>query len=332
MKLNEIFSSNLVFAKDKPIKVFGTGKGSGEITFLDKTQTFVSQSDFWCVEFAPEDCGGPYTLTAKLNGETTTLKNIFVGEVFVFCGQSNLQFKLQSSKTPEELYKTNPLLRLYSTERLDSEEFFLPKDGWVTAKSEEVGKWSALGYLSSNFYQKDKGVAVGVITCYQGASVIESWIPKGELEKNGIIVPDKEKFIDHFVKDYTWNKDGFLYDFALSQILPFSISAVVWYQGESDAYGKESEIYDKELEILISCFRKDFGDENLPFVIVELADCDERASDGWTNIQLAQKRVVKKDRNSVLVISKDVCETNDIHPPTKHLLAKRISDGLKKII
>ncbi len=332
MKLNEIFSDNLVFAKGKPIRIFGTGKGNGEIIFMGETIRVASDSDFWCVEFSPRDYGGPYEIISTLNGETTIIKNVYVGEVLVYCGQSNLQFKLESSTAPKELYETNSLLRLYSPNRLDNEEFFFPKDGWVMAEKDTVGKWTALGYLASNATQKQKGVAVGVITCYQGASVIESWLPNGELKKHGIDIPIEEKFIDHFVPQYTWNKNGFLYDFALSQILPFSVSAIIWYQGESDAYGGEAKIYDKELEILISCYRKAFNDENLPFAIVGLADCDERAGEGWTNIQNAQEKVAKKDRNSVFIVSKDVCETNDIHPPTKHLLAKRICEGLKKII
>ena len=332
MELSQIFSNNLVFAKDKPVRIFGSGKGNGEITFMGETKRVASNSDFWCVEFSPRGYGGPYEIISTLNGETTIIKNVYVGEVLVFCGQSNLQFKLASSKTPKSLYETNSLLRLFSTKRLDDEEFFYPEDGWVTAKKDEVYKWTALGYLASNLFQNERGVAVGVITCYQGASVIESWLPRGELEKNGIVLLGKEKFIDHFVPQYTWNKDGFLYDFALSQILPFSVSAVVWYQGESDAYGEEAKMYDRELEILISCYRKAFNDENLPFAIVGLADCDERAGEGWTNIQNAQEKVAKKDRNSVFIVSKDVCETNDIHPPTKHFLAKRICEGLKKII
>lgn len=333
MKLNEIFSDNLVFAKGKPIRIFGTGKGTGEITFMGITKSVVSKGDFWQVEFPKSNYGGPYTLTATLNGETTVLNNIYIGEVFVFAGQSNLQFKLQSSTSPKELYETNSLLRLYSPNRLDNEEFFFPKDGWVMAEKDTVGKWTALGYLASNATQKQKGVAVGVITCYQGASVIESWLPSGELKKHGIDIPIEEKFIDHQVPAYkVWNKDGMLYEYALGQILPFSVSAVVWYQGESDAHGKEAEIYDKELEILISCWKKAFNDSTLPFVIVQLADCEERLGEGWLNVQKAQERVCERIPNTALVISKDVCETNDIHPPTKHLLAERISTELIKLV
>ncbi len=333
MKFNEIFSDNLVFAKGKPIRIFGTGKGTGEITFMGETKNVVSNEDFWCVEFSGKDYGGPYELTATLNGKTTVLDNIHIGEVFVYAGQSNLQFKLQSSTAPKDMYEDNANLRLYSPNRLDNEEFFFPKDGWITAKSESVGKWTALGFLASNGYQKQKGVAVGVITCYQGASVIESWLPNGELKKHGIDFPIEEKYIDHRVPDYNvWNKDGMLFEYALGQIVPFSVSAIVWYQGESDAFGKEAEIYDKELEILISCWKKEFNDKNLPFVIVQIANCEERLGEGWLNVQNAQKRVCERVENTELVISKDVCETNDIHPPTKHLLAERICTALIKLV
>ena len=81
MKLVQIFTSNLVFAVEKPIRVFGTGKGIAEIVFRGEKRRVESDGGNWMVEFAPLSYGGPYELTATLNGETKTLEKVYVGDI-----------------------------------------------------------------------------------------------------------------------------------------------------------------------------------------------------------------------------------------------------------
>ena len=89
----------------------------------------------------------------------------------------------------------------------------------MTCDKEEVGDWSALAYLSGQIVQKHKGIAVGVIVCCQGASVIESWLPCGTLEELGINIAEEDKFMDHTYPDFAeWNKDGTLYEKSLCKV------------------------------------------------------------------------------------------------------------------
>lgn len=170
-------------------------------------------------------------------------------------------------------------------------------------------------------------VAVGLISCYQGASVIESWLPEGTLEKNGIAIPDEGKNIDHFFENYSsWNTDGTLYEKALGQVVPFKVSAIVWYQGESDASSGEAPFYKDELKLLIDAWRKDFDDLSLPFVIVQIADTYKGI--GWKTLQKAQYDIQSEVNCVKTVISADVCEKDEIHPPTKDKLSQRIADAL----
>lgn len=170
-------------------------------------------------------------------------------------------------------------------------------------------------------------VAVGLISCYQGASVIESWLPEGTLEKNGIVIPDEGKNIDHFFENYSsWNTDGTLYEKALGQVVPFKVSAIVWYQGENDASSGEAPFYKDELKLLIDAWRKDFDDLSLPFVIVQIADTYKGI--GWKTLQKAQYDIQSEVNCVKTVISADVCEKDEIHPPTKDKLSQRIADAL----
>ncbi len=82
----------------------------------------------------------------------------------------------------------------------------------------------------------------------------------------------------------------------------------------------------KEVCALIDTWRSDLKNEELPFVIVQIADyCRCENPDAWSMIQDAQFRVQWMRKNVITVISSDVCENNDIHPKTKDKLAERVA-------
>ena len=330
MQLDKIFSSNMVFPKGKEIWFYGTGKGNVKITFDGEQKTAVSCGDEWKICFSPRDFGGPYSAVIRMDNETVELQNIYVELVFLMAGQSNMQFKLKEST--EKHYISNPLVRLFSTYRIEDTDCFHSADGWVVCDEKTAGEWSAIAYYVGNMVSEKLNVAVGLISCYQGASVIESWLPEGTLEKNGIAVTDSGKHPDHFCDLYSaWNSDGTLYEKVFKQILPFSVSAVVWYQGESDASDGEAPFYRDELKLLIDTWRKDLGDASLPFVIVQIAEHSGKG-ESWRVIQKAQYEIQHEVNDVKTVISADVCEKDVIHPPTKDRLSKRIADALRGMI
>lgn len=328
MKLNNIFSSHMVFAKGKPVRIYGEGKGSAKITFAGTTKTVESDSDKWLVEFPAMDFGGPYDLVAEFENETVSLCDIYIGKVFLMAGQSNMQFKISESTYDPKEHECSDLVRFYCTDRKEKSERFTPVDGWVKCTKENAKDFSCIGYIVSQIISKRDGIAVGIVCCYQGASVIESWLPEGTYEKLGIQMPIEEKHIVHTEPLFiAWNHDGDLYNYAFSQVVPFSFSAVAWYQGESDASPSEAKVYDTALCGLIDLWRDDLGDKELNFVIVQIADFEKEMSEGegWAGIQAAQERAAAKRDHTYLVVSKDVCDTKNIHPADKNILSERIA-------
>ena len=333
MKLNKIFTSNAVFAKGKPIRIYGDGAGVASISFAGDTKTVESTFDEWSVEFDPMDYGGPYTLEAIFEDETVTLENIYIGIVLLISGQSNMQFKMKESSQKGGKYIENRKIRCFFTERIENGEKYTPDDGWVECTAETAPDWSAIGYNLAHNFARAQDVAVGLIACYQGASVIQSWYPKGSNEAAGIFIDHSEKHSDHTHPIYVkWNPEGVLYEFALSQVIPFAVSAVVWYQGESNAAEGEAVYYKDELHVLVNRWRADFCDEKLPFVVVQISNYIKRADVGWYMIQKAQKDFEAEKELVKCVISSDICEDDNIHPPTKDKLAERIYQALVEMI
>ena len=330
MELNKIFTSHMVFPAQKPIRVYGKGQGKAEIKFAGQKCIVMSDKADWMAELEPMEYGGPYFMEINFEDKKIVLEDIYIGEVYLFSGQSNMAFKMNESNTPFKLYKSNDKLRIYSIDKIAKPDYYNASDGWVACRKECIEKWSALAYLAGNEISECKDIAIGIIVCYQGESVIESWVPEGSFQKIGINISDEDKFENHFLD---WNKEGALYNFALSQVIPYSISAVVWYQGESDATEAEGHVYAEELCELIKIWRNDFCDDNLLFVIIQLADFVDRVALGWQEmgwplIQKAQMEISSKTHGVKTVISRDICENDEIHPSTKDKLAMRIAEVL----
>ena len=141
MRLNNIFTSGAVFPKGKTIRIFGTGKGECEIEFAGIKKSLKSEDDVWCAEFPPMQYGGPYTLIFTSDGERVELNDIYIGEVYLFGGQSNIAFMLKASNTPVEDYEEIEGLRLFKCQNDPSLD-----ECWQSARLGVIEEFSALGY------------------------------------------------------------------------------------------------------------------------------------------------------------------------------------------
>lgn len=331
--LADPFVDGCVLAKNKPVHIFGTGQGSVIVELLAddciasaKTRAVDGR---WTAELPAMPAGGPFQLAVHNHQQTITVSDVYVGQVIVIAGQSNMQFKLADSNTPPEEWQDDPLLREYTLPRLEEGEPYTPADGWIRCTKANAGNWSAVGYLTGAEIRKATGEAVALINCYQGASVIEAWIPEEIALQPKYSVPDDKRQGDFLCEYYwTWNKPGTLYNEVLSQIVPYSVSAVAWYQGESNTGEGEVAIYQDLFGELLTSWRAAFDDPDLPFVVVQLADHDRRGNEHWHHLQDIQAGLPDVFDHVSSVPCKDVCESNDIHPKSKAVLAQRIASAI----
>lgn len=326
MRLNEIFRDGMVLQAGKPVRVFGYGGGNASVELCGHTASYDDWGTDWEVELPAMDYGGPYDMKVRMCEREITLHDIYIGDVYLFAGQSNMQFKLRESYVEESAYESDGMLRLYVPDRIGGGDYFSPDDGWVKCEKETAGWWPCLGYMAGIELAEKKDRAVGIVGIYHGAADIQCFLPPRSFEDKRLDTPKEERFDIAF----PWNGvNSVIYDFSVKKIAPFSFGAVVWYQGESNTGPAESPVYDLFLKELIKTWREDFRDENLKFAVVQIADCDDRAGECWTNIQKCQEKCVAETENTVLVISRDVCETTDIHPRNKEKLAERIAKALQ---
>lgn len=326
LHFDPIFADHAILQAGKPVRIYGKGEGAVSVKLAALSQTVLAKDGHWCAEFPAQDYSTICNISATSCGETLTICDITFGDVYLIAGQSNMQFKLFESTSDGDVYECRDI-RLFSTERLESNEHFKPRDGWIMCNKDTAPNFSAIGYFLARDLHKRDNRPIGLVSLYQSASVIQSWLSDTALAQLALNIPSKELHWDHHHSDYSkWNGNAVLYNFAFSQAKNFAYKAVIWYQGESNSSEMESRSYDKMLCKMIELWRQDLNDPALPFVIIQIADCDSRNGEAWQRIQAAQETVARNTQNCYLVKCADICETDNIHPPTKHILAKRIAD------
>lgn len=326
MKLNPLFCDGMVLQAGKPIRIFGTGGGAASVEFLGSRAEGVFTATKWVLELPAAQYGGPYEMKVTLSGRERIIRDIYIGDVYLISGQSNMQFKLRESEVPAEQYRSHPLVRLFSTECMAGGESFFPEDGWVKCDRSIAGNWSCIGYLMGDILSEKRDTAVGLVTCYQGAAAIQCFLPRDVFEADPSLVVPQEIRYD---RKYVWNVGtSIFYEYMFSTLIPFSFAAVVFYQGESNASLQESEIYGRMLRLMIERWRRDLLDGDLRFVIIQIADYKPRLGQAWSNIQNAQTEMASLLPNVFTVESRDVCETDNIHPKKKTVLTQRVVEAL----
>ena len=330
LQLNPIFTDHMVLAARTPVRIYGEGEGTISVCLNGVTAQAQAAAGRFMVSLPAMPAGGPYEMTVSDGSASVTLTDVYLGRVYLCAGQSNMQLRLEETDFPAEQYEGNSLLRFFATARPEDGEPFSPADGWMISTKETAALRTAIGYIMGGDITRETGEAVGIVCCYQGASVIESWVPEGAYQKIGVNLTAEEKGGNHTEPLYAvWNPDGMLYNFCFRQVVPFAMSGVVWYQGESDSVDPEAPFYARELAELIRIWREDLMDDQLPFVIVQLADfVGFHREEAWKIIQQQQMDVMQMTGHVRTVVCADVCQNDFIHPVEKQELSHRVSQAL----
>ena len=118
-----------------------------------------------------------------------------------------------------------------------------------------------------------------------------------------------------------------LYQCMVRRVVPYTLKGFLYYQGESDDH--KPTLYYKLFCSLIQKWRKDWHDDTLPFVFVQLPQhryAADRDFKNWCLIREAQFKTFLTVRNTGMVCAADLGAYNDIHPKAKKTLAERMEN------
>ena len=123
---------------------------------------------------------------------------------------------------------------------------------------------------------------------------------------------------------HEWRPSG-LYESMLTQIAPYTVRGVLWYQGEAD--DSKAELYDRVFPAMIYSWRA-LWQEELPFLFVQLAPFRRwLACTGarWPEIRAAQQWTADNVSRTAMAVITDAGMEWDIHPKDKRPVGERLA-------
>jgi hypothetical protein len=113
---------------------------------------------------------------------------------------------------------------------------------------------------------------------------------------------------------------GQLYNGMIAPLAPFTLTGVLWYQGESNA--SKPELYPRILSSMIADWRTRFDSPALPFFLVQLPSFTDTH---FLWIREAESQVARDVPNVAVAVTIDTNDGYDLHPRQKREIGRRLS-------
>jgi sialate O-acetylesterase len=237
--------------------------------------------------------------------------------------------------------------------------------GWQAASPATVGQFTAVGYFFARDIHRAVGVPIGIIDSPWGGTPVESWMSDAARNSTSIGAeldarwkrelaewpPERvarysadlaawEKGQDDAKKNHTRNTipwpqfpasnaspalPGGLFNAMIAPFEPAAIRGFLWYQGEANV-GHPGE-YAELFTAMIRSWRQGFGQGDLPFYFVQLAnfgDENEMVNREWARLREAQAKALDLP-NTGMAVTVDIGDAHNIHPRNKQEVGRRLA-------
>jgi len=183
LELPLLVSDGMVVQRDQPIPVWGWAAAGSGVKVQFNGQNYSATTGYdggWRVEMPGLPAGGPYTMVVEGDGETRTVDDIWVGDVWVCSGQSNMEWPLGSTENADSAVAaaTDTLIRHFKIPKswAASPQEKLAGGEWQASSPAVAGEFTAVGYYFARRLRDGVDVPIGLINSTWGGSNIESWM------------------------------------------------------------------------------------------------------------------------------------------------------------
>ena len=356
--LSPIFSDGMVVQRHQPIRVQGYASAGAKVKveFVASQQTATCDKDgAWEVRFPAQKAGGPYTLKVESGGEEVILRDVYVGEVWLCSGQSNMQLPVRETATAKEdiakasqqkrvhLYNMRasriPFAEAWEEAYVDSlrrNEYYRPTH-WTVCDANTVSSFSAIGYNFACILAEELDCHIGVICNAVDGSLCESWIDRETLS-TGCPALNKDWWTEPLIQQWARNRaktnlknhpealphhpyaPSYLFDCGIAPLDGVTLAGVLWYQGEGNAHN--ATLHEQLFPLLQKSWRTHFDAPELPFYFVQLSGISTLPT--WGHFRDSQRRLAALPQ-TYMAVSYDLGEAKNIHPKRKREIAERLA-------
>ncbi|ADB17908.1 Sialate O-acetylesterase [Pirellula staleyi DSM 6068] len=328
--LPKVFGDHMVLQQSSEVAIWGTGAVGEEVTITlgDATaKAATGENGKWMAKLkTPAGSKEARELVVKGTNEVR-FKDVLVGEVWICSGQSNMEWSVAASDNPQkEAEAANfPLIRMIKVEKAVAGEPQTDiKGAWQVCSPSTVPGFSAVGYFFGRKLHQDLDVPVGMINTSWGGTICEAWTSKEALAASEPLKFMTERQLNIDPAKMNPNQPTVLYNAMLAPLVPYGIRGAIWYQGESNK--GRAEQYRTLFPVMISDWRKQFGQGDFPFGFVQLAPFDYGGSDPRELAEQWESQALTLSLpNTGMAVTTDIGNVKDIHPRNKQEVGRRLA-------
>ncbi|MEI8087008.1 MAG: Ig-like domain-containing protein, partial [Paludibacter sp.] len=292
--LPSVLSSNMVMQQDIQAALWGWGAPNETVQISASwNQTATATADAtgkWSTKIqTPKAVAGAnqtkHTLAFVGKNNTITLTNILIGDVYLCSGQSNMGFTMQpnGSNTLGVLnYASEIAAANYPNIRINKMTIYanaqyVPNENngsyWTDCNPTTIAGYSAVPYyFAQELYNNSNiNIPIGLLTPAVGGSSVQSWMRREALAADPVL---KSTVLDPFDQSPSLayaTASTVLYNGIIAPLVPFSLKAFLWYQGEANnGTTNYVDIYNKLCSTMLADWRALWGQGNIPFYYVQM--------------------------------------------------------------
>lgn len=357
--LAPLFSDQMVLQREQPLPIWGQAAPGSvvKLRLLDEQGAAITAASGevtadgngdWQITLPALPAGGPLQLVVATARQHITVKDVWLGDVWLASGQSNMEWPLSAqTENWQQAVKdaAYPKIRFFTVpnqiaatpqHQLPVTPLATPRAiEWVAASAETVPDFSAIGWYFAKQNHLEKGVAVGIIDATWGGTVAQSWTPAAALldlpayRQAAEEVTTAHQTLAKKISNSPANQQphwlpGVLFNAMIKPLVPYGIKGVLWYQGESNV--AEAAHYHVLFRTLIQSWRDEWQ-QPLPFLYVQLASYlqpkAQPAASAWAELREAQFQTLQLPATA-MVVTTDLGDANNIHPARKKPVAERL--------
>ena len=205
IELPAIFQDGMVLQREKPLRFFGKAAEDVQKITVEIGGTRISEQvtdGRFYLEFPMRRQSSGNTVRFYVNQETEPeleLSDVSFGDVWLACGQSNMEFFLRYDAHWNDIkrWEPDPDVHMYNVPRISF-------DGQPWRHEEDSGFWfgegnerafpvfSAPGYVFAREIQKARGIPVGIVGCNWGGTPACAWMDESYMAEEPLNVFEKE--------------------------------------------------------------------------------------------------------------------------------------------
>ena len=373
-------SDHILFQQGERLALWGKAAPHSEIiaeisneesgAIIDTASAFTDADGHWELALKPLHASfKKYTIKITGDGDTRLIHDALVGELWLSCGQSNMELRLRFILGGRNLMASaaHDGLRIFYQDNANvawrQGVSKTPVDDtvngrWLSAISAtNVANCSGVAYtfalaLYDALNKNGKEVPVGVMNSAVGATAVESWMSRAAMESDPQLkakLPANWNVGNWARYNQPMNQPTALFNLKIAPLTRHSVRGFIWYQGEGNAgSGMAGEkYYQTAMAALIHDWRQQWGGQPRPFVLSQLAAFDANGKmppedlESWAYLREAQFEVAQAVPQTAAIPIHDVPLTwntgdfdykSPVHPLDKKPVGERMALAARSLV